>query len=50
MGKAVGGVDGVDREDSTFMAEGRPSTPAPTTAVTLWNALYHLKRSIKECE
>ena len=23
------------------MANGRPSTPAPTMAVTLWNAEYH---------
>ena len=27
------------------MAEGRPSTPAPTMAVTLWKAEYHLKWS-----
>lgn len=25
-----------------FMANGRPSTAAPTIAVTLWKALYHL--------
>ena len=25
-----------------FMAKGSPRTPAPTMAVVLWNALYHL--------
>lgn len=25
-----------------FIAKGRPKTPAPTMAVVLWNALYHL--------
>jgi len=27
------------------MAEGRPRTPAPTIAVTLWKAEYHLNRT-----
>ena len=26
-----------------FMAKGSPSTPAPTMAVVLWNAEYHLQ-------
>ena len=29
-----------------FMANGSPSTPAPTMAVVLWNALYHLRSEV----